>query len=382
MTGIPHHFFNSSHIRKGLFKMIRPVFATSVLVLASALANAQYPGPPGQKPPSPPPQAAAASTDEVPPDAIVISVRGICPAGKAASPANSGDCTTTLTRQQFETMLKVMNVTNQNYSPAALKGIAESYVQLMTMADAGQKAGLEKDPRFQEMMSIARVRTMAELYRRTLDEKFSAPPADVIEAYYKDNIAKYEQLKIDRVFIPLADPKKPQERAIFEKKARRVAEELRERAGKGEDMGALQEEGYKTLGLSSPPKVDQGPKRKGNYPPALEKDIFSLKPAEVTKLETDLSGFSFYKVRSREAIPLEVVKPEVTRELYQKNMEAAMKAANSQVHSDFNDKYFKPHVAGPMPPTMRPAPHVTIEGPQQNAPGSAAQATPAQTPPK
>jgi parvulin-like peptidyl-prolyl cis-trans isomerase-like protein len=354
-----------------------------ILVLNSLLADAQYPGPPGQKLPAPPPQAAAASSDEVPPDAVVVTIHGICPPGKAGAAASSGDCTTTLTRQQFEAMLRVMNITNQNYSPAALKGIAESYVQLLVLADAGQRAGLEKDPRFEEMMKAARVRTMAELYRHTLDEKFGAPPADALEAYYKDNIAKYEQLKIDRVFIPLADPKKPQERPVFEKKARRLVEELRERAGKGEDMGALQEEGYKTLGLSSPPKVDQGPKRKGNYPPALEKDIFSLKPAEVTRVETDLSGFSFYKVRSREAIPLEIVKPEVTRELYQKSMEATIKSANSQVHSEFNDKYFKPHVAGPMAPTMRPAPHVTVEGVPANPPGSGAQGNPGgQAPPK
>lgn len=358
--------------------MIRAAATTFILLLCSTLAFAQYPGPPGQKSPATPPQAAPASADEVPLDAIVVSIHGVCSSGKTS--ANADGCTTTLTRQQFETMLKVMNITNQNYSPAALKGIAESYAQLLILADAGQKAGLETDPRFQEMMQIARVRTMAELYRRTLDEKFSAPSPEMIDAYYKENIAKYEQLKIDRVFIPLADPKKPQERPLFEKKARRMSEELRERASRGEDMGALEEEGYKTLGLSAPPKVDQGAKRKGNYPLALERDIWSLKPAEVTKVEADLSGFSFYKVRSREAIPLEYVKNEVTREIYQKNMETAMKSASSQVHSDFNDKYFKPHATAPMAPTFRPAPHVTIEGQPANAPGGAAQPNPGNQP--
>jgi hypothetical protein len=362
--------------------MIRVVFATGIFLLTSALAHAQYPGPPGQKPPVTPPQPAA-SVDEVPPDAVVVSIQGICPPGKPA-PENSDSCTTTLTRRQFETMLRVMNITNQNYSPAALKGIAESYVQLMMLADAGQKAGLDHDPRFEEMMRIARVRTMAELYRHTLDEKFSAPPPEMVEAYYKDNISKYEQLKVDRVFIPLADPKKPQERAVFEKKAQRIAEELRERASKGEDMGALEEEGYKTLGLSAPPKVDQGAKRKGNYPLVVEKDIWALKPAEVTKVETDLSGFSFYKVRSREPIPLEYVKAEIAREIYQKNMETAMQSAKSHVHSDFNDKYFKPHAAIPMKPTFRPSPHVTVEGQSgfgaQTNPGN--QAAPGSVPPK
>ncbi len=364
--------------------MIRAAFTAAILVLVSALAFSQYPGPPGQKPPVAPPQPAA-STDEVPLDAVVVSIQGICPPEKAALAGNSGSCTMALTRRQFEQMLTVMNITNQNYSPAALKSIAESYVQLLALAEAGRKAGLEKDPRFEEMMKVARVRTMAEFYRRTLEEKFNAPTPDMIDAYYKENIAKYEQLKIDRVFIPLADPKKPQERLVFEKKARRVAEELRERAGKGEDMGALQEEGFKTLGLNSPPKVDQGAKRKGNYPPALEKDIYSLRPAEVTKVETDLAGFSFYKVRSREPIPLEYVRNEITRDIYQKNMETAMKAVQSQVHSEFNEKYFKPHVAGPMAPTMRPAPHVTVEGvPAGSAtqPGAVNQAVPASTPPK
>jgi hypothetical protein len=272
-------------------------------------------------------------------------------------------------------MLAVMNVTNQNYSPAALRGIAESYVQLMTLADAGQKAGLDQDPRFEEMLKIMRVRAMAEMYRHSMDEKFSAPSPESIQAYYTENIGKYEQLKIDRVFIPLADPKKPQERATFEKKARQKAEEIRARAAKGEDMNALQAEAYKALGLVSPPATDLGGKRKGNFPPAVEKDIFALKPAEITKVETDLSGFSFYKVRSREPIPLELIKAEIIREMYQKNMEAAMKSATSRVHSEFNEQFFKPHAADQVSPGMRVAPHVTLQpnGPTA-APGSAGNA--------
>jgi hypothetical protein len=363
--------------------MIRAVFATCLLAFASVLAYAQYPGPPGKTPPAAAPQQTVISADEVPPDAVVISVRGICPPGKGGTPENSDSCTVTITRQQFETMLAVMNVTNQNYSPPALRGIAESYVQLMTLADAGQREGLDRDARFEEMMRIARVRTMAEMYRHSLDAKFSAPPPEAIEAYYKDNIGKYEQLKVDRVFIPLADPKRPQERVAFEKKARLKIGEIRERAANGEDMNALQAEAYKALGLSSPPATDLGGKRKGNFPPAVEKDIFALKPAEVTKVETDLSGYSFYKVRSREPIPLEFVKAEITREMYQKNMEAAIKSTTSRVHAELNEKFFKPHVAGNVPPAFRPAPHVSVEtGPATTpgATGGSAGASPATNP--
>lgn len=377
--------------------MIRVALTTCILALASALAYSQYPGPPTQKPLATPPQPPVSAT-EVPPDAVVISVHGLCAPEKGGAQQNSDSCTTTITRRQFDSMLAVMNITNQNYSPAALHGIAESYVQLMTLADAGQKAGLDHDPRFEEMMRVARVRTMAELYRRTLDEKFGSPSPEMVDAYYKENIGKYEQLRVDRVFIPLADPKKPQERVTFEKKASQKSNELRERAAKGEDMSALQEEAYKSLGLASPPKADQGAKRKGNYPPAIEKDIFALKPGEVTKVETDLSGFSFYKVRVREPIPLEYVKAEITREIYQKNMEAAMKAATGHVHSEYNEQFFKPRAAGPMAPVFHPAPHVTVQGSPTNTSGNSgtvlppngpaaqanhgSQAVPASTPPK
>ncbi len=356
--------------------MIRAVLTTCILAVGSLLAHAQYPGPPRQAPPATPLQPSV-STDQVPPDAAVISVYGICPPGKGGTQDNSDSCVITITRQQFEAMLAVMNITNQNYSPAALRGIAQSYVQLMTLADAGQKAGLEQDPRFEEMLKIMRVRAMAEMYRHALDEKFSAPSPESIQAYYTENIGKYEQLKIDRVFIPLADPKKPQERVAFEKKARQKAEEIRERAAKGEDMNALQAEAYKSLGLASPPATDLGGKRKGTFPPGLEKDIFALKPAEITKVETDLSGFSFYKVRSREPVPLEFVKAEIIHEMYQKNMDATLKSVTSRVHSELNEQFFKPHAADQAPPASRVGPHVTLQpGGQANAPGVGGNAGP------
>ncbi|MGC2695472.1 MAG: peptidylprolyl isomerase [Candidatus Angelobacter sp.] len=343
---------------------------TCSLAFASMLAHSQNagsakPAPPPVTPPIPSPSAA-----QVAPEAVVVSIHGLCPAGE--NQENSGSCTTTITKQQFEAMLAVMNVTNQNYSQSALRSIAESYVQLMALADAGQKAGIEKDPRFEAMMKIVRVRTIAEAYRRSLDEKFSNPPAEAIEAYYKENIAKYEQLKIDRVFLPLADPKRPQERATFEKKAQPLANAIHERAARGEDMNALQAEAYKTLGLAAPPATDLGAKRKGNFPPLVEKDIFALKPGEVTKVETDLSGFSFYKIRSREPIPLELVKADIVRELYQKNMEAAVKSATSHVHSELNEQFFKPNPIAPGPPAFRPAPHVIVQPGPGNTPASSA----------
>lgn len=352
--------------------MMRVFLTICVVTFMSLLAQPQDAGTSKAAPPAVTPQPPVNPQEPVVPlDAAVITVHGVCPPGKAGATENSDSCATVITRREFEAMLAVMNMANQAYSPAALRSMAETYAQLLALADAGQKAGIDKDPRFEEMMKIVRVRTMAEMYRRSLDEKFNAPSAEAIDAYYKDNITRFEQLKIDRVFLPLADPKRPQDRVTFEKKARLAIGALRERAAKGEDMGALQAEAYKSLGLASPPSADLGGKRKGNFPPLVEKDIFALKPGEVTKVETDLAGFSFYKVRTREPIPLELVKTEITREMYQKNMEAAVKSATGRVHTDLNEQFFKPHAMTPAPPSFRPAPHVTVQPGPANTPPTA-----------
>jgi hypothetical protein len=67
-----------------------------------------------------------------------------------------------------------------------------------------------------------------------------------------------------------------------------------------------------------------------------------LKPGEVTKLETEMSGFNIYKLRSRDTIPIENVKAEITRDLHQKNLEVAIKAVTGNVHPELNDQFFGP----------------------------------------
>ena len=83
-------------------------------------------------------------------------------------------------------------------------------------------------------------------------------------------------------------------------------------------------------------------KRRGSFPAGIEKDLLALKPGEVTKLETEMSGFNIYKLRSRDTIPVESVKAEIIRDLHQKNMEAAIKAVTGSIHPELNDQFFGP----------------------------------------
>jgi len=327
--------------------MIR-IFLVSLLAGAGAFAQTagapagQTPaGAPGPQAAPPPIQQPAYNPDNVAPDAAVVVVHGVCP--NNAAPANSDACKVVITKQQFVAMLGGMSIASQLSTPSAMRSFAESYSQLLALASAGEKAGAENDPRFQELMRIARIRALADTYRHSLEEKYGNPSQQEIEAYYKENIDKYEALKVERIIVPTANfNRTPAARAEYDKKIKDLAADIRERAARGEETQKLQDEAYKALNLPASPRTDLGLKRHGGLPAAIEKDLFALRPGEVTKLESEPSGLNIYKLRSRDTIPVESVKGEIVRDLHKKNMEEAIKSVTSAVHPELNDQFFGP----------------------------------------
>lgn len=361
--------------------MVRHLQFVCVLAVASLLVQAQAQQQ-QQVPPSaqgPQPSAAAGSRPQPPqppvpiaPDAPVITIHGICPAGQTAVGEKSDSCSMVLTRTQFETLVTSINTTNQTYTMPALRSLAGGYVTVLTLADAAEKAGVDKDPRFQEQMKVTRARALADAYRRYLQEKYANPSPEEIAEYYKQNISRFEQQKIDRIMVPRVNPKRPQDkRAEWEKKARELAAAVRERAARGEDVVALQVEVYKTLGLNDaqPPQTEIP--GKAAFSPAVDQDIKALKPGEVTKVELEPSGFNIYKLRLRSTMPLEAAGAQLVKEYSQQKIDAELKSVTGRVHSDFNEQYFDPHTSGGPRPQRVPS----RVGPLGNAPmGNAPQA--------
>jgi hypothetical protein len=338
-----------SLLRKVSSFMIR-IFITTLLAGTCAFAQTSV-APPAQplsrlpitQQPAPPlPQQF--NPDSVAPNAPVVTIRGVCPKDTASAKtgaAKSDPCQTVITKEQFNSMLSGMNLAAQISTPAAMRSFAEGYAQLLALANEGEKNGAENDPRFQELMRVARVRALADSYRHSLEEKYSNPPQQEIEAYYNENIAKYDSFKVERIIVPSINPgRTPAARAENDKKIQKLASDIRERASRGEETQKLQDEIYKVLNLPSPPKTDLGMKRRGVFPVAIEKDLLALKPGEVTKLENEMSGVNIYKLRSRDTIPVEYVKAEIVRDLHQKNMEAAIKAVTGNIHPELNEQFF------------------------------------------
>ncbi|HXO38095.1 MAG TPA: peptidylprolyl isomerase [Candidatus Acidoferrum sp.] len=331
--------------------MIRHLQFVCVLAVAPFLGQAQAQQQPQVTPPaqsSQPPAGVGSKPQPVQPvapvaaDAPVLTVHGVCPAGQTPPADKPDSCTLVLSRTQFEALVTSLNVNNQAYAPPALRGFATNYATILALAKAGESVGVDKDPRFQDLMTIARARAMAESYRRYLQEKYGNPSADEIAAYYQQNVDKFEQMKIERIHVPKVDPTRPQDRRPeFEKKARQLASDIRERAARGEDITSLQVEVYKTLGLKAqPPQTELSVSPKPTFPANVQQEINALKAGEVTKVEFEPSGFNIYKVRSRNGIPLEQAKVQIVREISQKNIDDALKAATGGVTSDLNEQYF------------------------------------------
>lgn len=339
----------------------------------------------------------------------VITIDGVCsitPAKKtnAAKPARttaSPACKTLITKAQFEKLLAAVSPGNAKIAPAMRRNLAQAYVELLTFNQAAEEAGVDKDPNFAEVMRLVRMRTLEDFYRRRLEEKYRNPPAAELQSYYDQNLKKYEEIKLSRIFIPAKNPSSTN-KDDWEKKAEQEAKEIHDRAAKGEDFDKLQKEAYTTLGLTiAPPSTSAGTRRRGAFSPKDEQELFALKAGDVSKLEQEPAGFIIYKVESRETLPLDQVKAEISSTLYTEKMQAQLKSVMASVHADFNDQYFGPAAASggdlpgrpPVPagatqpgekPTPKPAEPKPpgSPAPPSSTPSSTTPAPPSQTPPK
>lgn len=336
------------------------------------------------KPPAQPPSSKPSSTPAVPdaatavaPTAPVITVKGVCPDG---TPSSAQPCTTTVTKGQFEKLLNALNSSNQTIAPAMRRNLAQAYVELLAYAQAAEKAGVDKDSKFIEVMRLVRMRTLADLYRRDLEEKYRNPPEADIQAYYNQNVQRYEEIKLSRIFIPAKNPS-AQAKDDWEKKAAQVATDMHDRAAKGEDMEKLQKEAYTTLGLTiAPPTTLVGARRRGMLAQTDEQELFALKPGQVSKVEQEPASYIVYRVESKQTLPVDQVKDEISRELFRQKLDTQLKSVTASVQAEYNDEYFGP----PAPPpgaAMGAHPITPVPGPAPRPSQGGTQAPP-KTPPK
>ena len=264
----------------------------------------------------------------------VITIEGLC--GGATSEARA--CRTLVSRRDFESFLKALSATTAGVEPSVYRKIAQNYFSLLLYAESGQRIGADKDPRFERVLESTRLRALADMYRVQKMDLALHISDEEEEAYYKKNIGDFEEVDLDRFQVPKNNMANLSD-VEFRSKAKQLAEDLRARAVKGEDVTKLEKEALNALGVKESSNVQIG-LRRGQFKEADEKAIFALRQGEVTPVSDAGGLWMFFKRTSRETLPFEMVKNEIHGILYGDKTVGLDKALHDAVHVDYNEAYF------------------------------------------
>lgn len=388
------------------------------LAWGQAQPGASAPPSPAQAPAAKEAAKAPAPAPEVPMNAVVLTIKGVCPAkpaaaktsaetktatGKTAAAHKPADCKTEITRAQFE---KIENGVSTNPTPQLKRQLENALPKFMAMSEAAKEKGMENTEYYKENLKIAKMQILTNELTHSVQEAADKVPEEKIKEYYDKNPEAYEQYSLDRLFIPkhktvTAEEKKEdadeekkdanltpeqqeekQKAKEAEEKAKqeqgdeelaKLADTLQKRAAAGEDFTVLQKEAFDASGSKvENPKVNLPKVRRTGLPPA-HASVFELKVGEVSQVISDNGGHYVYKVVSKELLPLDdQISGEIHNKLKNEQLKEMMAKYTDSFQAVPNEAYFGPPQA-PTPPRMRPG----MNMPPQGAPGPGAGGRPA-----
>lgn len=270
----------------------------------------------------------------------VLTLHGVChPPEQPGAGGGKKDCATQVTRQEFDQMMEIASP-GAKTSPGVRQNVARMYAELLAFETPARDSGIQDSREFQLTMQLLRLRTLADLYRRNLERQYATPSKEEVDAYYHQESKRFEEVKLRRIVLP-KNNFNAASKDEFEKRALEVADELRERAAKGEDVDQLQREGYVKLGFTGPPPAtDVGSRRRASLLPEVSDEVFALNPGQVSKVEKEPYSFVIYKIEAKRTLPLEMVRDEVSREISKHKLEDALKLVTGSIKTDLNQDYF------------------------------------------
>jgi len=274
----------------------------------------------------------------------IISIKRTC----GETRAKMSECSSVITRSEFESLVQFIQ---PHWSMAQRRQFASSYADALLLADQAHKFGLDSGPRFETLMKMQREFVLEYLLKQDLEEKAQQVPESDITAFYDSNRQSFDQVKVERLYVPLEQvpvgglgPAESNQRqrdsAVFMKK---IAEELRARAAQGENFSKLQEEAYKAAGytaITDLPKSETE-QRRVHEVPAAEVSILDLKQGDVSHVLDESNGHFVYKVVRRETLPLDAVREEITQRLRADRLKELQRQAQEAGTATLNESYFR-----------------------------------------
>jgi peptidyl-prolyl cis-trans isomerase C len=282
------------------------------------------------------------STPEIPMDAPVLTIKGYCSekkAGAASSPDSS--CQTIVTRAQFEALAAAIQPT---MNPAVKRQLASLYPRLLVMAHQAESEGLDKEPRYQQMMLYTRMQILSQALTRKLQEESAKLSQAEMEDYYQKNRDMFQVYTLQRLIVPLHKQSAATTVSGAAQEAdaemTQLAEKLRGRAAAGEDFIKLQKEAFDAAGITvAAPNTTMSKMRRASIPSA-HAAVLELKPGEVSPLLSDSGGHYIYKLDAREQLTLEQVREEVRGTLSEQKTKEALDKIEKSFTAETNEAYF------------------------------------------
>jgi PPIC-type PPIASE domain len=268
----------------------------------------------------------------------------------AASSRESGkDCKTVITRAQWEKFSDAVQPPGGPQpvvSAHANSRLVKRYSELLLYARKAREIGLDKDPAIQEEVRFATLQVLS----GALTRHFRAQAEDIsdaeVEKIYKEHPEKFEQVDLQRIYIPkekqhVPDPdlkaaSKP-DAAADEAEMKAVAEKIQKEAVAGGDFQKLEDEAYQAAGVQDSPSVDMGTVTRAQIPLEYKEVIFGLKEGQVSEVEPAANGWHIFKIAKKETLPLDHSRGIVVAE----RMANIIEPFRSTIKADLNRDYFQ-----------------------------------------
>lgn len=321
-------------------------------ILSLQLLMGQAQGGPANGQPANNQAAAAQSGPEIPPDAAVITIDGLCAStsnsSAATTPAAPGKavdpgCKTVITRAQYEYLMDVLGA-----RPSAYHGLkfAHRYAEVLLFSAKGRELGVEKDPRFQEKVRYGYMEALDQFAMARLQQQADEVSDADAQKFYKEHPERFVQIHLEQIAVP---KKKVHEKPLTESEAaadksamHEAALAIQKEAAAGGDIEKLQDKAYKIAGDPSVPDTDLGQQVPDQIPIEYRKLIFDLKAGEVSQVSENDHEYLIFKCAEKHTIPAADIKKFVGW----LRMRDSREALRDSVKTEYNEQYFPKAAAG------------------------------------
>ena len=230
--------------------------------------------------------------------------------------------------------------------PRMAEVLVRNLVSIMVVSDVAKKKGLEKDPTTRKQIDIMKNEYLARTYiQKEILGKIKLTDKDYEEYYntHKKEFENPEMVRARHILVAV----KPNATEEEKKAALKKAEDILEKAKKGEDFAKLASE-YSDDPGSKAKGGDLGFFTAGSMVGKFEQAAFTLKPGEISPVVETEFGYHIIKVEERKAAeqqPYDAVKDQVIAKATQAIQQERLNAFLEKAMKDAKVTFY-----GPEPP--------------------------------